>query len=302
MRVALVHNPNAGDGRGDDLETVLALARFYGHEVRYRSSKDTRLARFLAQPADLVAVGGGDGTIALVAKLMRGRRTPIAPLPMGTANNICTALGLASLPLREQIKSWESGARLKFDIGHATGPWGMRRFVESLGIGLIPWMIIAAENNDSGERKHKNGRNARAVRHAMKRLSGCPPIELDVCIDGRSTVGRFVLFEVMNIGLVGPNLNLASCADPSDRRFDVVMVRESERKMLRECLRAERKGKPWPHELPKTRGRKLELAAGRFAIHVDDEVFPEGSKRQRNGSDIEIAMREDVRFLVSRKA
>jgi diacylglycerol kinase family enzyme len=302
MRIALVHNPTAGDGQRADLEAVLALVRSHGHEIRYRSSKDTHLARFLAQRADLVAVAGGDGTIAKVVKLMRQRRTPIAPLPMGTANNICTALGLASLSLGEQISGWKTAARMRFDIGRIAGPWGLRRFVESFGIGVIPRMIIAAERKESTKRKHKNGRNGRAVRHAIRRLNECPPVDLDVSIDGRSSRGRFVLFEVMNIGLVGPNLNLATRADPSDGRFDVVVVPESERKMLRECLVAEKKGVPWPHELPTMQGSKLEIAAGRFAVHVDDEICFQEPGGRRNGADIEIAMREGVRLLVPAKA
>ena len=296
MRVALIHNPTAGDGRQPGLEHLLALLRAHGHEIRYRSSKDSHIGNFLAQSADLVVAAGGDGTIARVAKLMRRRRTPIAPLPLGTANNICTALGLTDLTLHEQIAGWATAPERPFDIGDASGPWGTRHFVESFGIGVIPRMI----GSGSQHREVKAARHERGVRLAIDHLARCPAIDLDALIDGRPCSGRFVLFEVMNIALIGPNLNLAMSADPSDRHFDVVLVREFERDMFRECLEAEAAGMPWPHELTTIRGSTLELASGSFPVHLDDEVY---APRQsgRGAARIRLAMREGVRLVVPQR-
>ncbi|HYR00238.1 MAG TPA: diacylglycerol kinase family protein [Casimicrobiaceae bacterium] len=302
MRVALVYNPTAGDGQGPDLEDVLALIRGDGHDVRYRSSKDTHLGAFLARPADLVAVAGGDGTIAQVAKALRRKRTPIAPLPTGTANNICTALGLTRLTLREQVSGWKTADARRFDIGEVSGPWGLRYFVESVGVGMIPRMIIAAQRDGSGKRKGKRRRNARAIRLAVRHLRDCPGIALDARIDGRSCEGRFLLFEVMNISLVGPNLCLATSADPTDRLFDVVVVREFERELLRECLEAEEEGAAWPHELTTIRGSRLEFASGGFPVHVDDEIYLRTSGDGRRGAPIRLAMRQGVTMLLPRAA
>jgi diacylglycerol kinase family enzyme len=270
--------------------------------VRYRSSKDTHLGAFVARPADLVAVAGGDGTIAQVAKALRRKRTPIAPLPMGTANNICTALGLTRLTLREQVAGWRTADARHFDIGEVSGPWGLRYFVESVGVGMIPRMIIAAKRDGAEKRKGKRRRNARAVRLALRHLRDCPGIALDARIDGRACEGRFLLFEVMNISLVGPNLCLATSADPTDRLFDVVVVREFERELLRECLEAEEEGAAWPHELTTIRGSRLEFASGGFPVHVDDEIYLRTSGEGRRGAPIRLAMRRGVTMLLPRAA
>jgi diacylglycerol kinase (ATP) len=296
MHVALIHNPTAGDGRQPGLDHLLALLRAHGHEIRYRSSKDSHIGNFLAKSADLVVAAGGDGTIAKVAKLMRRRRTPIAPLPLGTANNICTALGLTDMTLHEQIAGWATAPQRRFDIGNASGPWGTRCFVESFGIGVIPRMIDAG----SQQRARRAERHERGVRLAIDHLARCPATDLDASIDGRPCSGRFVLFEVMNIALIGPNLNLATSADPSDRRFDVVLVREFERDMFRECLEAEAVGKPWPHELTTIRGSTLELAPGRFPVHLDDEVY-QPRATGRGAARIRLAMREGVRLVVPQR-
>ena len=292
MRVALIHNPGAGDGRHPDLAELLALLRAHGHEVRYRSSKDGHLGNFLAKSADVVVAAGGDGTIAKVAKLMRRHRTPVAPLPLGTANNICTALGLTELTLHEQIAGWATARLRRFDIGKASGHWGSRRFVESFGVGVIPRMI----GNGSKHPRHKAARHVRGVDLAIDHLERCPATDIDASIDGRPCSGRFVLFEVMNIALVGPNLSLATSADPTDRRFDVVLVREFEREMFRECLEAEANGMPWPHELTTIRGRSLELAPGHFPVHLDDEVYP--PRKEGRQPSIRLAISDVVRLLV----
>jgi hypothetical protein len=43
-------------------------------------------------------------------------------------------------------------------------------------------------------------------------------------LDGRQAKGDVLFVEIMNIGLVGPNLRLAPAADPGDDRLDVVVV------------------------------------------------------------------------------
>src|SRR5947207_10052154 len=85
MHVTLVHNSTAGDEGQPDRHALLTMIRAAGHTVRYRSSHDLRLAGILRRPPDLVAIAGGDGTVAKVAKLMHGRSVPLAVLPTGTA-------------------------------------------------------------------------------------------------------------------------------------------------------------------------------------------------------------------------
>jgi diacylglycerol kinase (ATP) len=91
----------------------------------------------LAKPCDLIAVAGGDGTVGKVARCVIGSRTPIAVLPMGTANNVANGLGVAGRPLEELIEGWKSARCVNFDVGLAKGPWGSQHFIEGFGIGLF---------------------------------------------------------------------------------------------------------------------------------------------------------------------
>jgi diacylglycerol kinase family enzyme len=280
VRVTLIYNSIAGGGAGEPLRALTELVRRAGHEVRARSSHDERLDAILDEPADIVAVAGGDGTIAKVARKMQGRDTPIAPLPIGTANNIATALGLSELGFEGQIFGWAHGRKVRFDVGVARGPWGSRAFLEGFGIGLLPYAMQAPHRHKQPDASVAHARLA--IRKALEHM---PAIELTAALDGRDCSGRYVAVEAMNIGLVGPNLKLCAHADPGDQRLDVVLVSEEHRDLLRDCLIAEEEGHPWPHELPVVRGSHLSIARSESGIHIDDEVWP-AARAPANGAGV----------------
>jgi diacylglycerol kinase (ATP) len=135
MRALLVHNPQAGSGRpsGDELLAALDAA---GFSTTYCSVKSDDLQAALAQPADLVIAAGGDGTVAKIARKLKDRKTLVAILPFGTANNIARCLGIEGDP-DSLVKALRGAPVARLDIGLAVGPWGSRRFVEAVGWGAI---------------------------------------------------------------------------------------------------------------------------------------------------------------------
>jgi diacylglycerol kinase family enzyme len=292
MRVLLVHNPSAGDGDRARLHSLLHSIRGAGHDVRYRSSRSRQLASFLAQAADRVAVAGGDGTMAKVARRMLGRRTPIAPLAMGTANNIATSLGYDDAPPGEQVEAWSHDARLRFDVGLARGPWGERPVFESFGLGAVPEMMSRMEE---GEAESGPGAEiAQATRMLRKLLRRVEPIELEMRLDERDLSGRYLIVEAMNIPLAGPNLPLAPHADPTDQLFDVVLVHESERDLAWEFLRDAEKRRAPTVELPTLRGRRLSIRSRSFYWHADDRIGRYRSDASEKVADIDVVMNESV--------
>jgi diacylglycerol kinase (ATP) len=295
MRVLLIYNPKAGNGVDADVRRLVELIRAAGHAVRCRSAKDRRLRCAFAKPVDLVAVAGGDGTVAKVARLLRGRNAAIAALPLGTANNIATALGIAEGRPEELIRGWSKARRVAFDLGLARGPWGTRVFLESFGAGLMPALMDEHRSPPRGS-VSAQARLARAAAHARRTARRAPAIEIEAWLDGHEISGRYVLFEAMNIGLAGPNLELAPAADPSDGQFDVVLVPESERRLLAEGLRE--RGSERNAALPSLRGRRLRLVRGDFRVHLDDEVEEaEGPNEERA---IEVTLAGSVDFLLPR--
>ena len=94
MKIILIHNPDAGDDAqpsGDQIARLMPKAR---NKESYFASKDKKWKKAQKKPGDFVAFAGGDGTFVRIARRLNDSRTPIAVLPMGTANNIANTIGV----------------------------------------------------------------------------------------------------------------------------------------------------------------------------------------------------------------
>jgi diacylglycerol kinase (ATP) len=285
VRVLLIHNPGAGKHAKEDVDRLLALIRECGHEVRYKSAKDDDWAKALDAPADLVAVAGGDGTVARVVKKMAGRGVPVAPLPAGTANNIATTLGIVGRPLEELVQGWKGARRVKLDVGVAEGPWGRRYFVEGVGAGLFAQTVPLV---DSDPRLKQLKTPADKVRFALEkieeRLAHLQPVAVKASLDGKDVSGDYLMFEALNIAYVGPNLFLAPDSNPGDGQFDLVMVTEAERDRLSHYLKHWQEKKPRLAVLPSRQGKQLHVDWTGFRVHIDDEFWPEEDEKPKSAS------------------
>lgn len=274
MRVTLIHNPSAGAQRAqrDDL---VRLLQSEGHDVRYHAATDADWAAAIAEPGDLVAVAGGDGTVARVAKRMGGAVRPLAPLPCGTANNIARALGMRDMPLEQVVRGWKDGRRVKLDLGVARGPWGRRAFVEGIGAGLFACALPHVDDSGTMDNLDRpDARVAYALQLLREDLRRCPPVSIRATLDGHDLSGEYVMFEALSLPYVGPNLHLAPDSRPGDGWLSVVLVRHAERDRLTEDLKSWQQEKPRLAVLPTRRGRHLVVDWTGFPLHIDDEIWP----------------------------
>jgi diacylglycerol kinase family enzyme len=298
VRVTLIHNPGAGAQADGDAQKLIELLHDAGHEVRYQSAKDDAWQKALDWPADVIAVAGGDGTVARVAKAVVGRSISIAPLPAGTANNISRTLGLVDRHWEELVRGWRQARRVKLDIGIAKGPWGKRYFVEGVGTGLFACLLSAPKS----ERKRvKRGppeeRVAGALQMLREQADVCPPVEVKMTLDGKELSGRYLLLEAVNIPYVGPNLFLAPDSQPGDGCFDVVLVTEAERERLKNYLTAWQENRERLSVLPSHRGKHLQLQWSGFELHIDDKLWPDDGEPPTQPSTIELEIAGQVEFL-----
>src|SRR4051794_8481712 len=207
MRVTLIHHPGAGDDDQLDAGALQNLLQRHGHTVQYQSADDPAWAAVLELPADVISVAGGDGTVGRIAKKLVGRNLALAPLPLGTANNISKTLGLVDLTLDEIVEGWRNDHHVRFDVGVATGPWGSRYFVEAMGVGLFARAIPDAERSKRlAKIKEADDKVAYAIGMLRERLDRCETHRLEIVLDGKRLDGDYVLFEAMNMEFVGPNL------------------------------------------------------------------------------------------------
>lgn len=87
----------------------------------------------VGEGADLVIVGGGDGSISGIIGALVGTDCTFAPLPLGTANSFARTLGIGT-DLDEAVAAIVGGQTRRIDLGEIDG----RMFASSAAIGLSP--------------------------------------------------------------------------------------------------------------------------------------------------------------------
>jgi diacylglycerol kinase (ATP) len=296
MRVTLLHNPKAGhDGLSDD--EVVALLEDGGYEVDYQSVKKKKWKKALDDLGDLVVVAGGDGTVAKVAIELVGRGVPLAILPVGTANNIATSLGIEG-ELNEVVAGWADAHRRRFDIGLVSGPWGETRFLEAVGFGLFTQSMALVETKE--EVRSPDDRDAeleRDLRFLRMTLDATRSHLRHVSIDGEDLSGEYFLVEVMNTACIGPNLCLAPQAEPGDGRLDVVLLGEHERERFEAYLDGHIAGGTEPLHLPVRTARTVHFRWQGLPLHVDDHIYADPSMTDRP-TRVEIRLEGEVELLL----
>jgi diacylglycerol kinase family enzyme len=130
-------------------------------DVRGVPGKDLEPAarQALREGADLVIVGGGDGSVSAVAGVVAGTRCVLGVLPMGTLNHFARDLRLPTrLPdaarviargIALGIAPGEAGAA-PIDLGEVDG----RRFINNASIGLYAHIVSKRERQ-----RERLGRN-----------------------------------------------------------------------------------------------------------------------------------------------
>ena len=98
----------------------------------------------------------------------------------------------------------------------------------------------------------------------------------EIVLDDETVTGNFLAVHIMNLSSVGPNLRMAPCADPSDGRLDIVLVRDGDRKQFADFVAAARCGRDLEGRFSARRSRSVRLRWEGAEVHVDDEFYQPG--------------------------
>ena len=289
----LIHNPNAGDG--DDLtqELITALNEA-GYDCSYSSTKEEGWEK-LSSPIDFIVVAGGDGTIRKAALELMDRRLPIGLVPLGTANNIAKTLHIKGTP-SEIVSGWKDSVRKKFDVGRIYNLETEKFFLEGLGFGIFPMLMQ--------EMKRQKQDDPSAVKNIKLALEALHEIILNynahtctIQIDEAEYSGKYLMVEIMNTRLIGPNLHLVPMADPGDGVFEVVLVTESQREEFAQYVLNKIMGKETQPFFNMLKAKKLKVLWDGKHLHVDDSYIKLDKK-----AEIKIELQEDgLQFLIPKE-
>jgi diacylglycerol kinase family enzyme len=281
MKITLIHNPEAGKGKQPPRGEIIKLLRAAGHKVEYQSSKEKKWHKILKEPGDMVAVAGGDGTVSKVSRRLIGSPIPIAILPLGTANNVASSLGIPGGKLRDVVAKWKAARCSHFDVGLAKGPWGSQHFIEGFGLGLFAETMFRIDSKKKKlDQTEHPGEEINAVLQILReRLRNFKSSQLTVRLDGEDLSGEYVLLEAMNIRSIGPNLSLAPAAKMNDGLLDIVGVPHRKRSELAKYLGNRINGTEPVLRVRRRRGQHLQIEWESAPVHIDDFPWPDDPKR-----------------------
>ena len=182
----------------------------------------------LDEGADLVVVGGGDGTVRQVAGVLAGTGVPLGILPLGTANLFARNLHLPRQDVREMVRVALQGGQRVLDVGLATyvqlGPAGP---VES---PVHPFLVLVGIGHDAATVAATRQDLKRWVRWlayfepgARRLAKPLLPLRLEVDGGSREEVAAWSLL-VGNCGVIPAGIKVAAHAELDDGLLDLVQV------------------------------------------------------------------------------
>lgn len=151
--ITCIINTRSRKGR-DQYEAAVAALKNAGlplaaaHRVEKREQTVELLRSEIENGANLVIIGGGDGTLSACAEQLAGTDVAMGVMPLGTGNTLARSLGIP-LGLEDAAQTLAESHVIRMDVGRVNG----QVFVNSVTLGLSSEIVHALD----GEVKKKLG-------------------------------------------------------------------------------------------------------------------------------------------------
>ncbi|TLD68391.1 hypothetical protein FEM03_23095 [Phragmitibacter flavus] len=281
MKAIVYHNPTAGDEDVSHKEMKDALHAVGWTVIRFCTDADDFRELLAREPADMLVVSGGDGTMRSAFRQLAGfSSTPILILARGTANNIALSLGI-DLDWEKRLSKIEGYSPQPFHFGEVQYGQGQCRdfFFESVGVGVFADYLHLIENDPdradeiAGSDEDKDfSKDYRAMAHLAERAGG---IDLEVIIGEEHVINLdpALWMEVTNTQTMGPRVKFLAKDDPQERK-DLAMVYAScsHREKIISWLEGQGQGDVRETGAMVKFGGTFFFSGQIKAFHIDDEV------------------------------
>jgi diacylglycerol kinase (ATP) len=271
--IALIANPGS---RSADPDAVAARLRAEGAQVQLFEVGDFR--RAAASGASRLVVAGGDGTVAPAAAAAAAAGIPLAVLPLGTANDFASGVGLPDDVERAAHVAVRGGRLRALELGwmERPEPGGRRRpFVNVASLGLP-----GPAARRAGSFKRALGPFAYFAGAVAAGLTSRPVSCRASCDDRLVHEGPAWQLTVACTGAFGAGSRIEH-ADPLDGELDVVAMEAGSRLRLVGLAYGLRRGGLGERPgVSRDRGRRIDVdAPAGTAYNVDGELVRHGSAR-----------------------
>ena len=180
---------NATSGGGNDAALATRIAGLF---ERAGASADVRLVHggadlgdalqaAIARRPDVIAAGGGDGTVSTVAAALVDGSIALGVLPLGTLNHFAKDMKLP-LGLDAAVEVVARGATRRIDVGEVNG----RVFINNSSLGLYPDIVRDREQ----QRRLGRGKWPALLWATLGALKRFPFLGVRLSVDGKPGVRR----------------------------------------------------------------------------------------------------------------
>jgi diacylglycerol kinase (ATP) len=246
------------------------LAREIGLDAKVAATRSSRgmrdqIRELVKQKVEVIAVAGGDGTVALAVQEIARSGSTLGIIPQGTFNNFATALRLPQ-DLRSALRVLKEGEKRAVDLGQVeVSSHGTRYFTEAAGVGIFADALALY-----GKGSNKNF--AKGLRALVRLLFSFRAHRLTLEIDGETQIERAVMCTVANTYRMAQGVAVAPDAKVTDGQLDVIVIGDLS---AGEMLRYYRAFRAQTHlQLPKVlscRAREIKISSRRrLNVHCDD--------------------------------
>ena len=217
LRVLVVVNANASRAEA----ALPALSSWFAENccsrmvVTASNEESSRKLEAHGRDADLIVIGGGDGTISKAVPKLLALERPFAVLPLGTANDFARTIGLPPDPL-QAAKVALSGREHRIDVGVVND----RPYLNVASVGLAS--KVAKGQSKDMKRRWRVFAYAIALLQAVRSLQ---PFFVKLELDGKPAwSGQVYQVSVGNGRFHGGGLTVAEHAVIDDGRLDLYLV------------------------------------------------------------------------------
>ena len=225
MNARMLLNPTAGRGRGRRaLAAVVVAARRHGIAVEVPESPLELAAcarRATTEGVERLLVGGGDGTWHQAARGLAGSECALAPIALGTGNDLARELGFSLAPEIAIAQAVES-AVTQIDLGRAGG-------------GIFCGVAGSGFDSECAEYSKRVRRLRGPLVYTwsvVRVLAGFVPLRATLDHDGGRFSGEVMFVSLANTRWFGGGMHIAPQADATDGLLDVVIVHRVSRARL----------------------------------------------------------------------
>lgn len=214
-KIVFLYNKDAGCADIDP-ETICSVFRRYGFQAKVQA------ADFSANPfdgneeIDIMAIGGGDGTVNYVLNCMKrkGLDITLGIIPIGTANDFAGVLGMSGNPLKAARQITE-GKSERIDCGCVNGLYYINIF--SFGIFTDTSQVTP------DKLKRKIGKLAYII-YGMKELRYIHGIPLKITADGKAFDETVLLAMILN-GKTAGRFRFTKTSKINNGLLDLVLLK-----------------------------------------------------------------------------